>query len=214
MFPISQQTYLAMRQGAKVLEADRYGDKVLRLTDGTFLKLFRRKRLISSALLWPYAKRFANNACKLEQLGIACPKILNLYRLAEPLRDIVHYTPLPGLTLRQLRDEPAQCPKALFADFGVFMAMLHDKGIYFRSVHLGNVVLTPELKLGLIDIADLKTQAKPLSRALRLRNFQHMLRDSKDRAWLASAKYGDFAQSYCSTYTHISAATINNLLHA
>jgi hypothetical protein len=54
--------YLAMRAGATVLEADGFGDKVLRLADGTMLKLFRRKRLFSSAAWYPYAQRFADNA--------------------------------------------------------------------------------------------------------------------------------------------------------
>lgn len=36
--------YLDLVQGAEVLEADGTGDKVLRLRDGSMLKLFRRKR--------------------------------------------------------------------------------------------------------------------------------------------------------------------------
>ena len=47
------------------------------LQDGTLLKLFRRKRLITSAAIWPYAQRFADNAKKLEKLGIPCPKIIH-----------------------------------------------------------------------------------------------------------------------------------------
>jgi hypothetical protein len=61
MQKLDHTAYLNMRDGAEVLEADRHGDKVLRLTDGTMLKLFRRKRVLSSALWAPYAQRFADN---------------------------------------------------------------------------------------------------------------------------------------------------------
>lgn len=193
---ISSERYQQLRSGARVIEADSHGDKVLLLPDGNYLKLFRRKRLLSSALLWPYARRFADNARLLAARGIPCPAVIALYRLAEPARDIAHYRPLPGLTLRQLRTRPVDCPADLFEQFGRFMAQLHQLGIYFRSAHLGNVVLTPEGELGLIDIADLKHRRGPLSRAMRLRNFRHMLRDAQDREWLKSKAFGSFAAGY------------------
>lgn len=196
MQAISPEHYRELRDGAQVIEADSHGDKVLRLADGNYLKLFRRKRLISSALIWPYARRFADNARLLHERGIPCPEVIGLYRLGEPRRDLVHYRPLPGVTLRQLRNQPEACPATLFTDFGRFMAHLHQTGIYFRSAHLGNIVLTPEGTLGLIDIADLKQQRRPLGQAMRLRNFRHMLRDASDRQWLASQTFGSFAVGY------------------
>lgn len=61
---------------------------------------------------------------------------------------------------------------------------LHEKGIYFRSAHLANVILTPDGKLGPIDISDMKTFHRPLRKRLGLRNFKHMLRYEQDRQWL------------------------------
>lgn len=195
MQALAHERYQQMRAGAITLEADSFGDKVLRLAGGEFLKLFRRKRLLSSALIWPYAQRFANNAQGLQRLGVPCPQVIGVYRLAALQRDVVHYHPLPGLTLRQLRDTP-DAPSDLFERLAVFIASLHEKGIYFRSLHLGNVVLTPNGELGLIDIADLKIQRRPLSRAQRLRNFRHMLRDAKDCEWLRSSGGARFARAY------------------
>lgn len=91
-----------MREGAEVLEADRHGDKVLRLADGSILKIFRRKRLITSAALYPYAQRFANNAETLAKLGIPVPRIIAVGRIQEIARDAVHYEPLAGKTLREM----------------------------------------------------------------------------------------------------------------
>jgi tRNA A-37 threonylcarbamoyl transferase component Bud32 len=196
--------YLALVEGAEVLEADHSGDKVLRLTDGSMLKLFRRKRLISSAVWYPYAQRFADNCTTLAQRAVPCPKVLSVFRISEIQRDAVHYTPLDGKTLRQVLDEPASNDE-LRRELGRFIAELHEKGIYFRSAHLGNVILTPQGTLGLIDIADMKTFRGPLRKSLRLRNFKHMLRYTEDREWLLGQNNQAFINGYLGAQTLCSA---------
>jgi len=195
MHALDHARYLALREGAHVLEADGTGDKVLRLRDGTMLKLFRRKRLISSAAWYPYARRFADNCKALAARGIPCPQVKAVYRIAEIARDAVHYDPLPGHTLRQLLQQPGEHPE-LRDQLGQFIATLHEAGVYFRSAHLGNVVLTPEGKLGLIDVADLRIYRKPLRRSQRQRNFRHMLRYGEDRAWLLGEGDDTFVEAY------------------
>ncbi|MCB1890810.1 MAG: toluene tolerance protein, partial [Rhodocyclaceae bacterium] len=78
MQTLEHDAYLALRADAQVLERDRHGDKVLVLGDGTYLKLFRRKRLISSTAWYPYAKRFADNALALAERNIPCPVVIGL----------------------------------------------------------------------------------------------------------------------------------------
>lgn len=198
MQQLALSAYESLRDGAEVLEADRYGDKVLRLADGNFLKLFRRKRLISSAALYPYAQRFGDNAQALQQLGIPCPQTIAIYRIPGIARDAVHYEPLPGDTLRQLI-AAGDNGNELRAQLGELIANLHDRGVYFRSLHLGNVVRTPEGRLGLIDIADMKTRRRPLNRLQRKRNFAHMLRYSEDRQWLLADRGAALAAAYLRT---------------
>jgi hypothetical protein len=182
---ISEDAYLRLREGAAVIERDGHGDKVLRLADGNYLKLFRRKRLLSSALWYPYAQRFVDNAQLLRQRAIPCPEVLALYRIPAIRRDAVLYRPLPGETVRQLIPQ-GKATAALRAQLFGFVEHLHAAGIYFRSLHLGNIVLTPEGGFGLIDIADLKARSRPLSSAARRRNLRHLLRDPRDRVWLES----------------------------
>ncbi len=197
MRALAHSDYQALRTDAEVIEADFFGDKVLRLADGNFLKLFRRKRLISSAVFFPYAKRFASNALVLRERGIPCPNVLETYRVADIARDVVHYQPLPGQTLRQIIADPVRFGDAeLVKQFGRFVAQLHNQGIYFRSLHLGNVVMTPENQLGLIDIADMRTLRSPLRKSLCLRNFQHMRRYQNDHAWLLQENGALFFDSY------------------
>lgn len=204
MQALDHTRYLALREGAQVLEADDSGDKVLRLTDGSILKLFRRKRLLSSAAWYPYAKRFADNCDALRERHIPCPSIRQVYRIASIERDAVHYDPLPGQTLRQMLDDEGDADP-LRGQLGAFMATLHERGIYFRSAHLGNIVLTPEHQLGLIDIADMRVYRRPLSKTLRLRNFKHMVRYPQDRQWLLNDRGEVFMHNYGQTQNVCSA---------
>lgn len=183
METLSVEEYNALIIDAQVLEQDGHGAKVLKLADGDYLKLFRRKRLISSAAWYPYAERFADNARNLLKKGIPCPVVIAVYRIPSIKRDAVHYRPLEGKTLRQLILQN-HAPDALREQLFAFVSRLHEAGIYFRSLHLGNIVLTTRQEFGLIDIADLRTHSRPLSKFQRQRNLRHLFRDPKDRGWL------------------------------
>jgi len=183
---LTQQEYLAMREGAVVLEHDGYGDKVLRLRDGSILKLFRRKNLLSSAVLFPYARRFARNALALARRGIPVPQVIALGAIAEPARHFVHYRPLAGNTLRELEHAGLSGERRLELreKLTQFVIHLHDQGVYFRSLHLGNVVLTPDDRLGLIDFSDLRIYPWSLGSYSRRRNMMRMLGIPGDAEWV------------------------------
>ena len=183
---LSAVDYQALRAGAVVLEADGFGEKVLQLADGRILKLFRRKRLLSSATIYPYARRFVANAKALAKRGVPVPQILRIIRISSISRDAVHYAPLAGTTLRELAQaglDPAR-EAALKAVFTRFVIDLHDSGVYFRSLHIGNVVCTPEGKLGLIDFSDLRIHPWPLGRYSRVRNMRRMAGITEEADWL------------------------------
>ncbi len=186
MIELQYEEYLALREGAEVLLEDSGLEKVLRLPDGTFLKFFRRKRVISSAAWYPYAQRFVDNAEELARRGIPCPKVIRIFRVRKAALDVVHYYPLEGSTLRELRSRglDPETEESLKQAFLHFVVRLHDLGIYFRSLHLGNVVLTPEGELGLIDISDLKMYRRPLGRLQRIRNLRRIQGKRCDRDWL------------------------------
>jgi tRNA A-37 threonylcarbamoyl transferase component Bud32 len=194
---LSHDAYLALRASATVLERDLHGEKVLQLEDGNYLKLFRRKRLISSAAWYPYAQRFADNAAELRQRGIPCPEVIGVFRISGFSRDAVRYLPLAGKTLRQVIEADA-APLDLPEKLGRFVARLHESGIYFRSLHLGNIVLTPAGVLGLIDLADLRTQSRALDNNQRKRNLLRLRRDPPDCFWFSGEHKSIFDTSYAS----------------
>ncbi|WP_313952499.1 toluene tolerance protein [Accumulibacter sp.] len=186
---LEQDDYLALRAGATILEEDGFGEKVLRLADGTMLKLFRRKRLLSSAAWSPYAQRFADNAAALHQRHIPAPVIIAVWRVPSIDRDAVHYHPLVGKTLREMRREglEAHREQALKAAFTRFVIHLHDCGVYFRSLHLGNVVYTPDHQFGLIDISDARMGRRALSKQLRARNLRRLEGIPEESEWVDSS---------------------------
>ncbi|MCQ4315481.1 hypothetical protein EA797_02525 [Stutzerimonas zhaodongensis] len=185
MIQMSADAFETLVNNASVLEHDSFGPKVLRLEDGSFFKLFRRKRLFSSEAYSPYASRFANNARLLRDIGIPTPEVLEVYRISEPSRTAVHYMGLPGITLRQAMLDSNEPERDQLAErFGQLLGKLHENGIYFRSLHLGNVLLLPDGQLGLIDFADLHAGRGKLSDLKRKRNSRHMQRYEQDRIWL------------------------------
>jgi glycosyltransferase involved in cell wall biosynthesis/tRNA A-37 threonylcarbamoyl transferase component Bud32 len=183
MKKLSKEDYLTLREGAEVIESDSNGDKVLLLTDGTYLKLFRVKRLITSARLRSYSIRFTENAQKLTKLSIPTVSVINTFKIPSIQRSAVHYSPLSGTTLRDLGSD---LNKTLIEKLGAFIRQLHEKGIYFRSLHLGNIVLTPQNQLGLIDISDIKILKSALPEKMRIRNFHHLCRYQKDKEIISS----------------------------
>ena len=184
----SHEEYLALRDGAEVLEKDGHGEKVLRLADGSVLKLFRNKRLISSTAWYPYAQRFVDNAGALQKRGVRVPHVIAALRIPSIKRDAVHYAPLVGVTLRSLVRQglDPEVEKRLKKQFTEFVIHLHALGIYFRSLHLGNVVLTPAGELGLIDFSDLRLYRWSLPVFMRRRNIQRMLGIDNERDWIDS----------------------------
>lgn len=183
---------------ARVIERDPRGVKVLQLPNGEYMKVFRLRHRLSWARFQGYAQRFSRHASKLTALGIptirviACYEVKNSRLLDYPLvKDllsetaqvsaplshtfVVHYAPLPGKTLKDMLDQQ-QLQTEHVIQLGAFIAELHEKGIHFRSLHLGNIVLTPEGRMGLIDIADMKIYPWALWFGTRLRSFRHLTR--------------------------------------
>ena len=196
---LNKADFKALEVNAKVIEEDGLGPKVLRLENGNFLKLFRERRCYTSGSFNPYSQRFAVNSERLQALGITAPAILDLYVFADGSSGVL-YQPLPGQTLRQVMQSMGSgaMRQALVERFGKFLALLHEQGVYFRSLHLGNVLLMDDGEFGLIDIADLHLYPSSLRLALRQRNLRHMQRYPEDRRWLFEEQLQALLDGYAS----------------
>lgn len=194
---LSKKALGELLENSHPIEQDLHGLKVARLANGDFLKLYRRKRWLSSALWSLPAKRFAENAARLRRLDIAAPEIVETYHISELQLNGVQYQPLPGEALRShWRALEESCRNKEVELFGAFLGTLHLSGVYFRSLHLGNVLLLPDGRFGLIDLSDMQTSARPLSPGKRERNLAHILRYKEETDWLANRHLEAFLTGY------------------
>ena len=199
----SKAQFDALVEGATILESEAGLMKVARLSGDRIIKLFRRKSLISSQLWIPYGLRFKKNADKLRALGIPTIRVDAVFNIPSIDRHAILYPALPGNSLRsaQAEAEP-DAQQALLEQYARFVAELHTKGVHFRSLHLGNVLVIEGGRLGLIDVADMHFRRKrELNLKERCRNFQHITRYQKDIDLLTGASSPD---SFIETYLQAS----------
>lgn len=172
---------------SQIIEQDGRGPKVLRMPDGRLLKIFRPRRRLWLARLRPSAKIFARNALQLAGLGIKTPQVSeSLWLDQSQAISACFYTPLPGISLDKLFQNSRKNFEALLPDLAAFIRLLHQRGIYFRSLHLGNILLLPDSSFGLIDFLDLRIKHAPLNATMVQRNFQHL------KGYMARSKINDF----------------------
>jgi len=172
---VTAQEWENGRTEGKVLEKDARGPKVLALADGSFLKIFYTRRRPFLARLFPYAARFARNLAMLRDAGFNVPEIIETFWLDKStgLSGCL-YQPLPGVSMESVfRTDPYLIKKHL-PELANFIKSLHKSGIYFRSLHIGNIILLPNGSFGLIDVLDLQNKRAPLGRSLVSRNFGHL----------------------------------------
>lgn len=173
----------------EVLEKDSHGAKVIRLTDGKLLKIFRSRRLPLLARLRPDAARFEDRANRLQAIGIQTPRIDQVCWIdRSQLVSACLYEPLAGQPLDHIFRDSRDQFDVLLPQLAAYIYLLHQRGIYFRSLHLGNILRTPDGGFGLIDFLDIRFKDKPLGRMLIRRNFQHLhnyllRRQVKDFPW-------------------------------
>jgi hypothetical protein len=185
--PISTAEFQQLRAGARLLERDERGEKVLLTPDNHIIKLFYPRRKVTSARIYPYAYRFWNNSRQLLQKGIITIQCEQLRYDRHNKRHLIIYPLLPGTTLRDRLAEVTNGDDYL-DKLATWLVTLHAKGILFRSVHLGNILVLENGDYGLIDVADMSIRQRPLGLIRRARNFRHLLHDRRDRERLG--KYG------------------------
>jgi hypothetical protein len=176
---LKDEAFKLMCDGSQILERDERGDKVFLLSSGEILKIFRVKRLVTGARIYSYARRFCRNAKRLSALGVTTVSIRKLYHFENNSNTAVLYARLERQTLRQMINK-GSFDLSLAEKLGDFLAELHQKGIHFHSLHAGNIVLTPDGHLGLIDISDMSIYAWPLLCNTRMRSFRRLCRYQDD----------------------------------
>lgn len=170
------------------------GPKVFILPFGDIVKVFNPKSGVTRRHWRPKYLQFIENAQKLHALHINTVNIHHIYCLADRKAYAVRYTPLPGRDLRSLM---AHNTDTMISQLLDFMVTLHDKGIYFRGLHLGNVLLCDAGGLGIIDMADMRFKRSALGLLYRVRNIAHMVHRPEDQALFQSYGMKKLLAQYC-----------------
>lgn len=173
---VAVQEFEGWLANGKVLEKDARGPKVVAMENGLFLKIFHTRRHPLLAKLSTPAKTFQQNAAMLAEIGIPRPEIVEIFWLKKDTDKLSAclYQPLPGVSIETLITKEPEAIDGIIPELAKFIAKLHAAGIYFRSLHLGNIIYLPEGKFGLIDFLDMKNKRRPLRRNEINRNFNHL----------------------------------------
>lgn len=199
MKTLQPDEYLRLVEEARVASSDRKPGKVFRCADGCYIKLFRQKRGLSSTLYSPYMQRFCRAARRLAELGIPTVRVVDAFRVKGMRQHAVKYEGLAGRPLRAHLNDPKTTPverDRLLTGHARFLALLHEKGVYFRAIHLNNVIDLPDGSFGLIDLADCHFFDQPLSEWRRARNFKPPMRYDVDRQVLEGFGLDRFIAMY------------------
>ena len=106
----------------------------------------------------------------------------------------MYYEPYEGKPIRS--QLASSMPDDLPEEMGRFIATLHQSGIDFRSPHLNNTMMILESRLGLIDLADMMTQPRPLGDAKRERNLKRLTENKQDRTFFETPYLESLRSAY------------------
>lgn len=185
----------ALLSGALILSKHaELGPKVFILPFGDMVKVFNPKKGLTHRHWYPKYRQFIDNAFELEARHIQTVHIRHIYHFVDRDAYAVRYTPLPGRDLRSLMEHNTETLMPMLFDF---MVSLHDKGIYFRGLHLGNIVYCDAGGLGIIDMADMRFKRRPLGMMHRVRNMAHMVKRPEDQALFRQYGWQRLLEDYC-----------------
>ncbi len=163
----------------------------LRAGERLILKLWYPKGGITSEAIFHYATRFRRHAARLRRKAVAAPDPRGWGSVNGTRIRFVCYPEIAGRTLREW------IPRVDLEAVGVFVAGLHDGGIDFRSLHMGNILWSGGDRFGLIDVTDCYFPWF-MSRRRRLKRLQFFCAHHPERAYLATdGNWRRFVQAYC-----------------
>lgn len=201
---LTDSDFKVMCAGGKVLEQDERGVKVVLLSTGNILKIFRARRLFSGTRIYSHARRFCRNALRLKALNLPTVNVVTLFHLEKSGHTAVLYKPLAGESIRNLVKHDQDRMQQTAQYLGVFLSVLHEKGIHFHSLHTGNILLLPNNSFGLIDVSDMTIYPWALTCSTRLRSFNRLCKYHEDFSVLGLKYWQDMLSAYLDT-GHISA---------
>ena len=176
-----------------VEKADDLGHRKTFHKKNEIIKIFNVRGYISSGFFNTYASRIIKNSIRLTEHEIPSIEITNELAFQYNNRlSGVSYKYIPGKTYRDLGNK---ITKEMITDLAKYISIIHKKGIYFRAMHLGNILLHNK-KLFLIDIAKIHFYPWSLFIFTRARAFRRMIKYQDDIKHFGLMNYKNLISEY------------------
>lgn len=167
---LTEKDYIKLTEGAKLIKRTRTKIRLLLSPQNKIIKHIYRRKFLSTSTLWPYAARFIKNASKLQSKNFSVPTIHEVYYYPKLNSDIIVYDYVEGPTLHEIASTN---DLSFFPKFIRYISQLHQTGIYFKDLHLSNIVF----KNGVFTLLDLETihcKRRPLKTSERAQNLAYL----------------------------------------
>ncbi|MEZ5559411.1 MAG: hypothetical protein R3E86_12825 [Pseudomonadales bacterium] len=190
---ITRADFERLCRESRVVESHRQRPSVLEHElDGRALitKIWYPKGWLSSDRLRPYGLRFVRSAGRLRALGFPAPDVTAYGTVLDCAARYVTYAKLPGQPLRSL---DARLDLEALATFA---ARLHEAGVYFRALHLGNLLHQPDGSLALIDVAATRFRRGALGLGQRERNLGALCAHPDDAEFWLEGRWSELVMAY------------------
>lgn len=168
--------------------------KVFEKDGNIIIKLFYpKKSKLSSDRIRPRALRFYRNVKKLHVHGYSVPIVEKVKFCPDLKMYMLYYPKILGNNVRVLARSGHL---DVIRHVALLLADLHVKGIFYRSIHLENLLYQPDGKLALLDVTDVKFKSRALSVYYRYRNLKHLLHEPHDKSLWKAFGIENFMNEY------------------
>jgi len=174
---ISLDEFEALCANAEILSGGKR-PRIIRHDTNLVSKIWYKKKKLSSDWIYPYYMRFYRNSKKLLSHGIVAPKVRGIIKVNRTWIRMVTYEEIQGLTVRDILQHKKG--NVSITKLAHFISRLHDKGIFFASLHMGNIIKLESGDFGLIDVSNTHFFYFPLGLRNRARNLCNLLSYAKD----------------------------------
>ena len=183
-----------MCREATLVNGSKERPKMYCTQDHEMVRIFYPKTKFWSRSRWfPKALQFQRNSQRLATLGIPAARVNKIFYQPERKLYLLSYPKIPGIDCRQLTGPEQQ--RAL-TQLPEYLHHLHQRGIFFRSLHLANVLWLADRSFALIDIGDVRFYSRALPSSVCLRNLLHLFMCRDDQQVLQSYGIERFVKDY------------------
>ena len=172
---------------SSLLEGEITKPKVLLDANGYIYKSFYQPdRKLSSRTPPPPFKQFVKNSQILSKRNVQTVSVCDTMTAQDKRFDAIRYHAIEGLDFREHLKQSDHSAISMIVDI---IAELHHQGVFFRAIHLGNILHLPHGGYALIDISDCWFSSGQLNAFKRARNLAHLMDYHSDKSHFS--RYGN-----------------------